>query len=142
MNRLLSWLDPFISAQPETKVVVIRHRDGAPVELMPRRGPRTIVQRIPRPYWENNGWIFYGDCYEGHYQTDYGSWLGEITVSPSGRIEVFIWSPPAELQNHSHWQCFMKRDDDWYGVHSPEPITDISAAIISVENIIAESFEL
>lgn len=107
-----------------------------------RSGPRIIVNRVPRPYWEERGWRREGGVYQGLYQTRYGNWHGHITVSPSSRVEVFIHSPPVVLQHHPHWQCFNKRNDGWYFVHPATPVADVSAGIINLEKTINEAYEL
>ena len=108
-----------------------------------RRGRRsTVVKRIPRPYWEEHGWQHQGGTYQGLYQTRFGSWSGYATVSPSGRVEVFIHNPPAVLELHPHWPCFNQRNDGWYFVHPNKRIADVSSAIINVEKTITEAYEI
>ena len=101
----------------------------------------TLVKRTPRPYWDEHGWRREGGKYSGLYQTRFGNWAGYATVSPSGRVEVFIQHPPAVLEQHPHWQCFNKRHNGWYFVHSTSPISDVSAGIINVEKTITEAYE-
>jgi len=107
-----------------------------------RRGQRSVlVNRVPRPYWEERGWQKVGGKYEGMYQTRFGHWFGYVTVSPSGRVEVFIRNPPACLEKHPHWACFNKRLDGWYFIHPIKSIADVSAGIINVEKTITEAYE-
>lgn len=101
----------------------------------------TLVKRTPRPYWDEHGWRREGGKYSGLYQTRFGNWAGYVTVSPSGRVEVFIQHPPAVLEQHPHWQCFFQRHNGWYFVHSTSPISDVSAGIINVEKTITEAYE-
>jgi hypothetical protein len=129
----------FQSEPPAPKVEVLQQYTIQPTGS--RRGRRTLVKRIPRPYWEEHGWRRERRNYQGNFQTRFGSWAGYVTESPSGRVEVFIHNPPEVLKRHSHWQCFNQRDDGWYFVHSVRPIADISAGIINVEKTITEAYE-
>ena len=105
-------------------------------------GSRTLVKRIPRPYWEERGWIKDGHFYDGDFQTRYGSWPGSADVSPSGRVVLYIHHPPIQLWRHKHWPCFFRRKGGWYFVHSSTPMRDLSAGIIAVETIINEAYEI
>jgi len=124
---------------PPPKVVLVQERRASPTSLPPARS-RILVQRVPRPYWEERGWRRAGRRYDGSYQTAFGSWRGYVTESPSGRVEVFILNPPHVLQNHPHWPCFNKRADGWYFIHPVTPIADVSAGIINVEKTINEAY--
>ena len=129
-------------APPTPEVVYVPQQYTAPVSALPRARRRILVNRIPRPYWEESSWRKQGDNYEGDYRTRLGRWSGAITVSPSGRVEVYIHNPPAILKRHPHWKCFFPRKDGWYFVHSPDEIKDVSAAIISIERTITEAYEM
>ncbi len=125
---------------PEPRVTLKRYYIPSPAAQM-RPGFGTLVVRDPRPYWEERGWRTDGKTYEGSYQTRFGNWAGYVSVSPAGRIEVFIHDPPTVLQKHPHWQCFNKREAGWYFVHPATRITDVSAAILGVEKTIGEAYE-
>jgi hypothetical protein len=124
---------------PAPKVVLVQQRGAIPPALRPAR-PRIVVEREPRSYWEERGWRRNGRTYKGMFQTAFGNWQGCVTESPSGRVEVFIFNPPAALRNHPHWQCFNQRSDGSYFVHPTTPIPDVSAGIISVEKTINEAY--
>jgi len=146
MNTFLQaierWLKgPGDANRPEPTVTV--RRQYVPSSPSSRRpGSRILVKRTPRPYWEERGWRNEGGIYTGNYQTPSGSCPGYVTVSPSGRIEVFIHNPPSVLQRHPHWECFQHRKDGWYFVHPVWPVADVSAGILGVEKTIAEAYEL
>src|SRR4051812_13112916 len=80
-------------------------RPSFPASSPSRRSARTVVNRFPRPYWEERDWKRKGRNYRGSFQTSFGSWIGQISVSPSGRVDVFIKNPPEVLQRHPHWHC-------------------------------------
>lgn len=104
--------------------------------------PAIAIQRQPRPYWDERGWRHEGGAYQGHYQSKKGNWPGYITVSPAGRVEVYIHNPPGTLENHPHWTCFQHRDGGWFFIHPTTPVNDVSAAILGVEKTISESENL
>ncbi|MDD5697834.1 MAG: hypothetical protein PHH77_04380 [Victivallaceae bacterium] len=102
-----------------------------------------VVRRAETPYWEQRGWKKILGKYHGYYRTKYGSFRGEADVSSSGRIELFIFSPPDCLRKHSHWPCFMKRPNGKFFIHNNKNgIFDLSSGIMDVERIITESFGL
>ncbi len=105
------------------------------------RGRSVVVQRARLPYWQERGWEERRSEYLGKYQTRHGSWRGRITVSPAARIEVFIENPPTILTKHPHWKCFQWRGNNWYFVHAPTPIPDVSAAILGIEKTINEAYD-
>jgi len=144
--RFIDELLSFKPAPPVIKprvlrVALVQQRAPNPPSLPPA-GSRILVQRHPRPYWEERGWRRDGRTYHGAYQTTFGSWRGQVTESPSGRVEVFIYNPPSVLELHPHWACFNKRGDNVYFVHPVTPITDVSAGIISVEKTINEAYAI
>jgi hypothetical protein len=152
MSDFFSFLDPLtnlfgtyikkaVPKQPVRSVTVIRHRTRD-YPVLRRAGSRIMVQRNPRPYWEENGWTKKGCVYSGEYRSRHGARSpGHITVSPGGRIEVFISNPPTRLQRHPHWHCFIKRHGDLYFIHPQTPVTDVSAAILSVEKTLNEAYD-
>jgi hypothetical protein len=136
------WLEePSQVKRPEQAVAVRRHYIP-PSPTSTRSGSRIVVNRIPHPYWEERGWRREGRAYTGTYQTLFGSWHGYVTVSPSGRVEVFIHNPPSVLERHPHWPCFNQRSDGWFFVHPVTRVADVSAGILAVEKTIAESYEI
>lgn len=142
--RILKWVWELDSAPPATqpaapKVALVQTRVINTSPLRPA-GPRILVQRNPLPYWEERGWQRNGRTYTGTYQTVHGSWRGKVTESPGGRVEVFIYDPPAVLESHPHWACFNKRANGSYFIHPVTPIADVSAGIINVEKTINEAY--
>jgi hypothetical protein len=142
MTGLFRFLDNLFAAKPSAPSVVLVQQRASNSPAVRSAGPRILVHRNPRPYWEERGWRRQGRRYEGTYQTAFGRWSGYATESPSGRVEVFIRSPPSALERHPHWQCFNKRTDGWYFVHPVTPIADVSAGIISVEKTINEAYAI
>lgn len=141
MNGFLRFIDNFLGDEPTSPNVVVLRRRVVNSDRENSLCSRIVVQRIPRPYWEENGWTRQDGSYTGKYITRYGQWHGSIIVSPSKRIEVFIHDPPTALEKHPHWACFNKRNGGWYFIHPTEPIKDISAAILNVEKTICEAYE-
>lgn len=105
------------------------------------RSHPVVVKRIPLPYWQERGWCNDGSNYNGHFQTLFGRWPGYATVSPSGRVEIYIQNPPAVLSKHAHWPCFRKQKGGWFFVHPVHKVPDVSAGILGVEKTITEAHE-
>lgn len=102
-----------------------------------------VVARAELPYWQQRGWKKTHGQYSGYFRTKYGSFLGKAIVSPSGRIEMFIKEPPECLSNHSHWPCFMLRENGWYFIHNNRAgFFDLSSGLLDVENILTEAYQL
>lgn len=100
------------------------------------------VARRKLPYWQERGWQREGELYRGTYQTDYGAWVGNIVPRSANHYEVFILHPPQALQGHKHWTCFQPRNNGWYNVHLHRHPSDASSAIMAVEQVLREAFEL
>lgn len=143
LRRIQRWVEAAAGDGWSTpRVTVVQHR-RATHPLAPGLGrPRTFVSRTPRPYWEERDWRRDGHVYHGAYHTRHGSWSGRVTVSPAGRVEVFIKNPPKVLARHPHWNCFNQRDGGWFFVHPVTPVADVSAGIIAVEKTIDEAYAL
>jgi len=145
MNTFFSLIHKFLEepAEPDRSAprVDMRPQRSAPPSASRRSSSRIVVNRIPRPYWDERGWRKEGGNYQGHFQTRFGNWQGYVTVSPSGRVEVYIHNPPAVLERHPHWPCFQPRDNGWFFVHPGKRVADVSAGILSLEKTIAESYE-
>jgi len=132
---------PSVQVQPVQPAVTYPPQPQVPRSSR-RRRPAIRVQRNPIPYWEERGWKRAGSKFEGLFQTRFGRWLGRVTVSPSGRLEVFIHNPPAALHRHPHWPCFHARATGWYFIHPTTPVRDVSAGILSVEKTIEEAYAI
>lgn len=104
-------------------------------------GPATVVQRRQIPYWQDKGWTRQGDTYTGAYQTPYAAFYGQIVEHRGGHIDLFLYSPSAEIKSCSHWACFQHRGNDWYLVHMGKQPRDVSSGILAIERLIAEAFE-
>lgn len=137
-NNLFNWFDP---PKPPAQLVQVQ-RQYVPAGSGSRRSPAVVVKRDPRSYWEEHGWRHENGTYTGNFQTKFGNWRGQVSVSPGGRVEVFIHNPPEALKRHSHWQCFRPHNDGWFFVHPNSPVADVSAGIISVEKTISEAYAL
>jgi len=102
-----------------------------------------VVERTELPYWQQRGWKKTNGRYSGYFRTKYGSFLGKATMSPSGRMEMFIKEPPDCLSKHSHWPCFMLRESGWYFIHNNRAgHFDLSSGLLDVENILTEAYQL
>jgi hypothetical protein len=136
------WLaDPDVASPAPTPMKSNELRQTLPRWTESRRARAVLVNRNPRPYWEERGWRQEGGVYQGYFQTHFGSWQGYITVSPSRRVEIYIHNPPSVLEQHPHWNCFNKREGGWYFVHPANRIADVSAGILGVEKTIIEAYE-
>lgn len=100
----------------------------------------TVVKRSEDPYWKRRGWKKNNGNLVGYYRTKYGSFKGTIE-DYRGKPEVYIYSPPVELKNHLHYQCFFHRGNGKYFVHFSRGVPNPSIAIETVEQILRESFQ-
>ena len=99
------------------------------------------IERRQIPYWQERGWTRQGNAYTGAYQTPYAAFQGWIEQERSGRINLYLYSPPGILRDHSHWTCFQHRGNDWYLVHMAKEPKDVSSGIITIEKLITEAYE-
>ena len=99
------------------------------------------IRRGEIPYWQERGWRQEGKIYCGTYKTAYGSFLGKIEHVYSGYFRLYIFDPPLQLQNHSHWVCFQKKGDNSYRIHMSRMPADVGSGILVVERILTEAFE-
>lgn len=108
----------------------------------PLRIPSQVVKRKATPYWMEQGWRQDSLGYRGRYKTEHGSWEGYIHVEFGNEYKFYIYNPPEQLRNHSHWRCFRKQDSyGKYWVHFSDNPENIDSGILSIEKILAESFE-
>jgi len=103
--------------------------------------PVPVVQRLQLPYWQERGWFRSGNIYTGSYQTPYGAFLGQAAERGLGNFEFFLHEPSDEIRCHSHWVCFQERHNGWYLVHMGRQPRDISSGILTIERLVAESYE-
>jgi hypothetical protein len=103
--------------------------------------PTVPVERRQIPYWQERGWTLENNEYTGTYQTPYAAFKGWIQEERSGRINLYIYSPSAEIRRHSHWTCFQHRGDHWYLVHMGRQPSDVSSGIMTIERLIKEAYE-
>ena len=106
--------------------------------------PHTPSQSVARrqiPYWQDRGWKHEGNIFSGSYQTPYGAFQGWIEERGGNTFNFFIYSPPQEMKQHSHWSCFQSRGSDWYLVHMSRRPTDVSSGILTIERLLMDAFE-
>jgi len=106
------------------------------------RGPAPVVsvRRSQVPYWQESGWKQAGRTYTGTYKTSFGSFVGMIEEIRPGNYRLYIYNPPRELSSHSHWSCFQRLDERSYRIHMSQMPRDVSAAIMTIERLLSESF--
>jgi len=104
-------------------------------------GPSVQVERRQIPYWQERGWTKSGDRYTGSYRTVHGSFFGCAEEISRGFFRFYVYQPPKEMENHSHWTCFQNRDGGWYEVHMARMPRDVSSGIMSIERILHEALE-
>ena len=104
------------------------------------------VQRSKKPYHVEQGWQRSGGGLlsnlklKGYYRTRYGSFRGEIKLGSSPSF--YIFKPPDELRDHSHWVCFSPRGGGRYSIHFVVRPRDVDSAIMQIERMIHEAFRL
>jgi hypothetical protein len=104
-----------------------------------RMAPETIKRR-EQPYWLERGWVRKGDTYIGNYQTRHGSFRALIEQRGAD-LRFFMFDPPQEVRQGTHWACFQDRGNNLYHVHMSQRPTDVSSGIITIERLIADAFE-
>ena len=114
---------------------------GKPPDRAPKKKIRPRIKGAGRehPYWQEHGWSKSGKGYSGYFATDYGRWIGTIKESYIGN-NYFIIDPPDTLLNGSHSACFTHKGKGRYFIHFSRKPKDISSGIITIENLISESF--
>lgn len=105
----------------------------------PRSAPETIKRR-EQPYWLERGWVRKGDTYMGTYQTRYGSFRGMIEQN-GHEPRFYMFDPPPEVRQCSHWACFQDRGNNLYHIHMSYRASDVSSGIITIERLITSAFE-
>jgi len=105
------------------------------------QGPVVKVERQEVPYYQQQGWSFSGNVYQGSYKTPYGSFVGRVEQRGKGQFEFFLYMPSEPIQRHSHWTCFAPRGNGWYLVHMGKQPKDISSGILTIERLITEAYE-
>jgi hypothetical protein len=99
------------------------------------------IERREIPYWQERGWKQTGRTYRGSYQTPYGAFEGYIEQERSGRFNFYLYNPPGQLRDHSHWTCFQHRGNDWYLVHMAKEPRDLGSGIMTIEKLMTEAYE-
>ena len=102
---------------------------------------RVIGKDKEYTYWQENGWRKIGNEYKGFFQTKYGKWRGVIIENYFKNHSFYIVTPPTILREGSHWSCFTHKGNGLYSIHFSHKPKDISSGILTVEQLIAESFE-
>jgi len=105
--------------------------------------PPITVSRSRKSYAQEQGWLDKGGGWfgsphlVGYYRTKFGSFKGEIIPAS---LSFYIFKPPKELKNHSHWACFSHRGGSKYSIHFAYLPRDIDSGIMQVERILHEAF--
>ncbi len=115
---------------------------------MPRPGRKeekvdVIGQDRERPYWQEKGWKKFNDIndtYEGCFVTTDGRWKGTIEKGYLNRYAFYIFDPPKALRESNHWACFRNKGMGKYFIHFSRKPKDVSSGIITVEQLLSESF--
>lgn len=120
-------------------IPIVKQAGFGPAMTRPRKAQ--LVARDERPLWAQRGWVWFSHEYHGYYRIQSGdSWRGKATVSPSGRIDLYIHKPPREMRNHPNWHCFFEHQKGWYFIHN-DGVEDLSSGILEVERILWEAHE-
>ena len=94
-----------------------------------------------QPYWKESGWKELADAYTGQFITDYGRWRGLIHKTYFGNHAFYIFDPPEALRKSDHWTCFGNKGKGKYSIHFSRKPRDLSSGIITIEQLISESFK-
>lgn len=108
-----------------------------PLPKQVRRDGRTLAQK--------RGWtlarkgMFGVEYWVGHFHVQGINYEGKAE-NAYGKLTIFIKNPPTCLRNHKHWDCFMKRGNGWFFIHSKRTRVNLSDAIFEIETILNEAF--
>ena len=119
--------------QLNTRIRISSKRKYTPVRIVRKDKEYT--------YWQENGWRKIGNEYRGFFQTKHGKWRGVIIENYFNNHSFYIITPPAILRDSSHWECFTHKGNGLYSIHFSHKPKDISSGILTVEQLITESFE-
>ena len=113
-----------------------------PIRLIASKDKKAVFKggSIEHPYWQESGWRKVGDEYRGKFVTDEGAWRGNIKEHFFGSCSFFIMDPPDALRRSGHWPCFTNKGKGKYLIHFSRKPKDISSGIMTVEQLISESF--
>lgn len=99
------------------------------------------VKASPKWLWQTLGWIKQANAYKGFYRTVYASRKGHI-VEKKDSFDIFILDPPEEVKLHPKWSCFAHAGDNWFFINQRKFAKDVDGAIVGVQKIIEESFQI
>jgi hypothetical protein len=102
---------------------------------------RVVGKNKEYTYWQENGWRKVGNRYNGFFRTKYGTWRGIIIENYHNDHSFYIFTPPDILRKSDHWECFTHKGNGLYSIHFSRKPKDISSGILTVEQLITESFE-
>jgi hypothetical protein len=122
-------------------VIRIRYITHKVIYAGTRKMPGLTGSNTENPYWIEAGWRKYNGAYEGYYFTRHGRWRGLVQESYSDMYIFYIFDPPKALKESSHWPCFILKGPGKYSIHFSKRPEDLSSGIISIEQLISESFK-
>jgi hypothetical protein len=97
------------------------------------------IKTSEKPLWQKLGWDKVGQNYYGTYQFRHdGKWYGHIREGYIN-LEVYIWWPPAALELHPRWPCFVHQGKNKYLIHFTNKLIGVDDAIINVQRLLAEA---
>ena len=105
------------------------------------RGSVEVIKRRELPYWQERGWVWQDGVYWGNYQTRHGSFQGLIEDRGQGDLRFYMFDPPREIRDGSHWACFQPRGRKGFLVHMATRPSDVSSGILTIERLITDAFE-
>jgi hypothetical protein len=110
--------------------------------------PRTRIDRVNRPVWEEKGWTSSrkdGDTvFEGFFEvvqrreSRRRRFSGVIRYGSDG-LAAYIADPPPEIRKHPKGPCFALTQAPWFRVHWRRAPKDVDNAILYVETVLDES---
>ena len=108
--------------------------------IRPTRTPERVSRR-EIPYWRERGWTRQGNVYHGTYQTPYGSFRGMVEDRGFGDLRFYMFDPPQQVRNSSHWACFAPRGKKGFHVHMATRPADVGSGIMTIERLIQNAFQ-
>jgi hypothetical protein len=120
-------------------------RDRVSSALVIGPQPSLRVEPMPRPVWDDLGWIERDTGSQRIYEGDYvvthrggrSHFRGRI-VERGATVAAYVADPPAAIKRHRKGPCFQLVEPPWFKVHWHRPARTVDDALLYVQRILHE----
>lgn len=140
--------NPPVVVGPTTARTVIQPSREAIPRVVIAPTPRTRIDRVQRPVWEEKGWTSSrkdgSTVYEGFFEAVQRResrprrFAGLIRHDSDG-FAAYIADPPPEIRKHPKGPCFALTQPPWFLMHWRRSPRDVDSAILYIETVLDES---